>query len=216
MLAAIVPLALFADEAKAILRSTEGVLVNRGAVSHVSAILPGDTIETQASAMAHIELSGSTVDIDPGSVVEFEGDEIFLERGTVKVNSARQFQVRTSCIVVVPANPEWTSFDVTEGNGKVNVAAHKKDVNLDSRGDHQHFTQTSSAKHVAVPEGTQKSREEKCGLADMSSVSAATLGILNSPYAVGIGGAAVAGVTACMLGCFNDDPISPDSPSGKH
>jgi len=107
----------------------------------------------------------------------------------------------------------WTRYDVTDVDGKVTVAALKSDVNINSQsGNAQQAKRSADAGRVSVHEGETKSREEKCGAANVKSASAAALdGIMNSPYAVGAA-LGVAGGLTCWALCRDDDPISPSTP----
>lgn len=215
LLTLLLPLSLLADDAStAILLSNGGVLRNQNEVPASIALFSGDTIQTQPNATARIQLSGATVDISPATVIVFHPDEIVLDHGSILVNTSRQLRVRTGCVVSTPVRAEWTLYNVTDTNGKVTVAARKSDVYLDERsGTLQHASQPKSSTRTIVHETEQKSREEKCGGADLkqSPLGDASPGILNTPYAVGAGVAVVVGLT-CWALCRSDDPLSPSKP----
>jgi len=206
---------LAADDAgAAILRGNGGVLLNGNPAPQSAALFPRDTVETQPkAAVARIELTGSAIDINPETLVEFEGDEIVLEHGSVSVNTSRGFKVRVGCVIVTPVNLTWTRYDVTDVDGKVTVAALKSDVNIDTRSASlQQAKRSANTGRVSVREGEQKSREEKCGAANVKSPGAAAQdGILNSPYTVGAAAGVVSALT-CWALCRGDDPISPSGP----
>lgn len=211
---AILPTSVAADDtAAAILQGNDGVLLNGRPAPPSAAIFPRDTVQTQPKTVARIELTGSAIDINPETLIDFEGDEIILEHGSVSVNTSRAFKVRVGCLIVTPVNPMWTRYEVTDVDGKVNVAALKSDVNIDSRsGNVQQAKRPANAGRVSVHEGEKKSREEKCGAANVKSPTvAAQDGIMNSPYTVGAALAVVGGIT-CWALCRDDDPISPSSP----
>lgn len=210
----ILPASVAADDtAAAILKGNEGVLLNGRPALPSAALFPRDTVETQPKTVARIELTGSAIDINPETLIDFEGDEIVLEHGSVSVNTSRAFKVRVGCLVVTPVNPMWTRYDVTDVDGKVTVAALKSDVNIHSRsGTARQAKRSADAGRVSVHEGETKSREEKCGAANVKSATAAAQdGILNSPYSVGVA-AGVAGALTCWTLCRDDDPISPSTP----
>ncbi len=211
---AILPVSVAAeDKGAAILHSNQGVLVNRSAVPATSTLFPGDAVETQPGTVAKVEVTGSDIDIDAETVVEYEGDEIVLEHGRVSVNTSRGFKVRVGCVMVMPANPAWTRYVVTDTDGKVTVAALKNDVNFDSRSANpQPAKRSANAGRVSVRQGEQSSREKKCGAANIKAARAAAQnGILDSPYSIGAAVGA-AGVLTCVALCHGDDPISPSSP----
>ena len=82
---AILPVSLFGqDNASAMLRSNGiGVSVNKAPVPASIAVFPKDLVETQKQSVARLEASGSTADISPETIVEFNGDELVLEHGTL-------------------------------------------------------------------------------------------------------------------------------------
>jgi len=73
----ILPVSMFADDSKAVLRSNSGVFLNKNAAPATSALFPDDLVETQKNAVARIEAAGSTADISPETVVQFEATNWF-------------------------------------------------------------------------------------------------------------------------------------------
>jgi|HubBroStandDraft_5_1064220.scaffolds.fasta_scaffold179200_2 hypothetical protein len=215
---AILPVSLWADDVSAaMLRSNGvGVFVNKNPASPSNALFSDDLIETQKTAIARIEASGSTADINPETMVQFEGTELVLDHGSLSVNTSRGLRVRVGCITVTPANDaQWTHYDVVDVDGKVTVSALKNDVNIDARSSSpQQAKQSGQSNRVTVREGEQKSREEKCGAAVIrESVRLSGIGaIMNSPWAIGTGIAAIGVLTCFGLLCRNDDPVSPIRP----
>jgi len=213
----VLPVSLWAqDTGAAMLRSSGGVLVNKNPAPASTALLPDDLIETPKDIAARIEVAGSTADMGPETITQFEGDELVLEHGTISVNTSRSMRVRVGCITVTPVNSEWTHYNVTDTNGRVTVWALKNDVYIDSASKNPQNAKRSAQAHsdrTIVKENDQKSRDEKCGAAPVkeSSRFAARGAIMNSPWAVG-GGAAGIGVLMCWALCRGDDPISPSRP----
>jgi hypothetical protein len=164
-LIAILPVSLWADDTgAAMLRSSGGVLVNKNVAPASTALFPDDLIETLKNIVARIEAIGSTADIHPETVLQFEGDELVLEHGSVSVNTSRQLRVRVGCITVVPVNAEWTHYEVADSDGQVTVSSLENDVYIDSRSSNpQQAKQPEHSNHLIVREGEQKSRTEKCG-----------------------------------------------------
>jgi hypothetical protein len=216
LLIVIVPVSLLCqDSAPAILRSSGGVLLNRNPVPASSAIFPNDLIEVPKNAMARIEATGSSADINAESVVQYNADELVLEHGSLSVNTSRGLRVRVGCVTVTPVNSaDWTRYDVADMDGKVTVSALKNDVYLNAHSNNpQQAKQSGESGRTIVREGDQKSREEKCGGADIKQQPnmAGDGAILNSPYvqwpAVGI----VIGIT-CWALCRSGEPLSPAMP----
>ncbi len=192
-----------------------GVLVNKNPAPASIALFSDDLVETEKAVVARIDVSGSAADINAETVVQFEGNELVLDHGSLSVNTSHGMAVRVGCITITPANnAEWTHYDVADLNGKVNVSALKNDVNIDERsGSVRQAKQSAHSNRASVREGEQKSREEKCGAADIRQAGTMPQvgAILNSPYAIA-GGIVTIGVLTCWAFCRSDDPISPTSP----
>jgi hypothetical protein len=218
MMAMIFPASLMADDAApAILRSNGGVRLKGSMAPATATIFPGDTIEVEKNSTARIEVNGSTVDISSETVFEFQGDEIHLQHGTLSVNTSRGFRVRVGCLLVTPVNKQdWSRYDVTDTNGKVNVSSLKNDTNIDSRGGNARAIKTGNSEQATVREGEQKSREEKCGGADLKDRVAADGSLLDSPRIIIPAAWIIGAGTLCLLFCFNNEPLSPSSPSNYH
>jgi hypothetical protein len=211
---AILPASLMADDGgAAMLRSNPGVLLNKNSAPSASAVFPDDVIETPKDATAIIDATGSRAEISPDTIVQFEGDELVLEHGSVSVNTSRGLRVRVGCVTVTPVNADWTNYNVTDLDGKVTVSALKNDVYISSRSSNRPQVRESQLIRTIVREGEQKSRAEKCGAAvPQSSGTVPQLGaILNSPWAK-LGGIIAVGVGVCFGICHGDDPISPYRP----
>lgn len=209
---AILPVSLLAQDTQAaMLRSNGiGVILNKNPAPASTALFPNDLVETQKNAVARIEASGSTADINVDTMVQFEGNELVLDHGSLSVNTSRGLRVRVGCVTVTPVNDTvWTQYDVVDVDGKVSVSALKSDVYINARTKNfEQAKQSARSNRVIVHEGERKSREEKCGAAYTQTTSGA---ILNSPAAIGAGVAAV-GVVACFGLCHNDEPMSPTKP----
>jgi len=215
----ILPVSLLAqDTAAAMLRSNGvGVVVNKNPAPETVALLSDDLIETQKTASARIDAPGSTADINPDTMVQFEGTELVLDHGSLSVNTARGLRVRVGCVIVTPVNnSDWTHYDVADVDGKVNVSALKNDVYIDVRSTTpQQAKQAAHSSRVTVREGEQKSRDEKCGAADTKTPGGGLSGVgavMNSPWAIGAGITGIAVLTCFGRLCRDDDPISPTKP----
>ncbi len=211
---AILPDSLLADDsAAAILHSTGGVLLNRNLAPPSSALFPDDLVQTAAHSEATINSAGSTVMVNPDTLVQFEGSELHLDHGTLQVSTSRQLRVRVGCLTVVPVNPAWTQYDVIDVDGRVTVAARTSDVNIEARG--MRLTQGAKGERVqrvTVREGEQQTREENCAAATQAPAYVAGKGaILNSPWVKWPAIGAI-GVATCLVLCRSDDPISPTRP----
>jgi hypothetical protein len=207
------PVSLAADEtAAAILRSIgSGVLVNSNPAPTSMALFANDLVETPQNAVARIELSGSTADINADTVVQFQGDELVLDHGSVSVSTTRGMRVQVGCLTVTPVNlSQWTQYNVSDVDGKVTVNAAKSDVYIDRRAKKaQESKNPSRSTRDIVRVSEQKSREEKCGAAFVRGDNVAGLGaVMNSMWAKIVAGGAV-GAVVCLGLCHDDDPASP-------
>lgn len=216
IMAVVLPVSLCADDVTgAMLHSNgAGILVNKSTATASLAIFPNDLIETQKDAVARIEITGSTADINPETMIQFESDDLVLDHGGVSVNTTRGLRVRVGCLTVTPVNPsDWTQFDVVDIDGKVNVHALKNDVYIDGRSKNpQEVKKPSHSTRDLIREGEQKSREEKCGGAYMKAQRMAGLGAIMNSLPAKIVGAAAVGTVLCFGLCSGDDPISPWKP----
>ena len=215
-MAVILPVSLMADDTgAAMLRSNPGVLLNKNPAPASAALFRDDLIETPKQVVARIEASGSTADIGPETMVQFDGDELVLEHGSLSVNSNQGMRVRVGCLTITPVNTDWTHYEVTDVDGKVTVSALKNDVYINEHTPKpQQARQSSQSSRTLVREGEQKSRDEKCGGAAPQQPPTHVAGvgaIMNSPWAKTAGLAGIGGLL-CLAFCHNDDPVSPSKP----
>jgi len=207
-LTCVLPSALMGqDSAAAVLRSNGGVMLNGNAAPVSSALFKDDNIQTQPAATAKIDATGSTVDVQPETFLQFEGDELALQHGTLQLITSRGMKVRVGCLRVVPINMDWTQYDVTDVDGKVTVVAHKNDVKIESRGARLPKNRPGGRSEDIVHAGERATRSDSCG-ADIPSQAPASGGVLNSPKVIWAAvGVITVGVT-CWILCENE-PISP-------
>ena len=114
----------------AVVHSKGGVWVNGAEVADSTAVFPGDLLETKPGSVANLDAEGSSVLIQPESVVKFQGNSLNLEHGSVSVGTSTSMSVQVNCIKVEPVSNERTQYDVADVSGTVQVAAHKYDVNI--------------------------------------------------------------------------------------
>jgi hypothetical protein len=211
---AIMPASLLGqDSARAMLHNNGGTWLNGNPAPNSSAIFPHDLIETRTQNAAKIDADGSSVTIQPGTLVQFEGDEIVLDHGSLQVNTARTMKVRLDCLTVVPLTQDWTRYDVIDVAGKLTVAAYNNDVQIHYQGAAIRQSKHAASLEVTVHRGEQVSRDERCRAASKAAATPpdAAGPILNSPWAIGAGAVAI-GVLTCWALCRRSDPISPDVP----
>jgi len=212
----LLPFSLSAQEVGgAILHSTGfGVFVNESAAPPSIAIFPNDLVKTEKDVVARLQFTGSEVEINSETIMQFTPTELALDHGNVTVATSRGVKVRVGCITMTPVHDDQrTQYQVLDVNGKVSVAALKDDVFIEV---HPKSAQGMNGRELErnrglVHEGQQASREERCGASSLKSGVAAIGPILNSPYAVGVAAIDI-GVIACLGLCHDDDPLSPAKP----
>ena len=114
----ILPTSLMAqNSARAMLHNDGGVWLNGSPAPNSSAIFLNDLVQTQKGSWAKIDADGSTVTVQPETIVQFEGDELVLDHGGLQVNTSRGLKVRVNCITVIPLTQDWNRYDVTDVDG---------------------------------------------------------------------------------------------------
>ncbi len=197
---------LFAAEQPAAMLYTHGTaLLNGNTIARPSAIFSGDMVETNAISAANINASGSIVLVLNDSLVKYQGEAVNLEHGGVTISTSKLLATRAGNVVVSPAAGVWTEFEVRDVDGRVEIAARKGDLTIsDDRG-----TSTLAQGQQTTREETQQEQDNKKKKKKSAAAPAAAGGgALSSPVAIGIGGAAILGVTAWVL-VKSDDPASP-------
>jgi hypothetical protein len=210
----ILPTSLVAqDSARAMLHDDGGVWLNETPAPNSSAIFLHDLLQTQKGSLAKIDADGSTVTVQPDTIVQFEGDELILDHGSLQLNTSREMRVRVNCITVTPLTQEWTRYDVTDVDGKVLVAAYANDVKIHFQGAATRQSKLATFSDVTVHQGEQVTRDERCSAAiKPAEGSSATTPILDTPWAIGAGFATI-GILTCWALCRGGEPVSPVSPS---
>ncbi len=208
------PLSLTAaDTGSAILHSEGGVWLNGTEIAGSTAVFAGDSIETKPGFVANLDAEGSSVLIRGESIVKFQGDSLTLEHGSVSVGTSTLMSVHVNCIEVKPVSDGRTQFDVTDLTGKVEVAAHKKDVNITQSGTLRKTSSQSASQSATVHEGQEATRDETtmCGAA--SPPRSPSTGLNTKWLEIG-GGAGGGAVILCILLCkgTKTSNVSPSEP----
>ncbi|MGA7320494.1 MAG: hypothetical protein WBW98_08280 [Candidatus Sulfotelmatobacter sp.] len=203
----ILPTSLMAqNSARAMLHDDGGVWLNGSPAPNSSAIFLHDLVQTQKGNWAKIDADGSTVTVQPETIVQFEGDELILDHGSLQLNTSRGMKVRVNCITVIPLTQDWNRYDVTDVDGRVVVVAHQNDVRIHYQGAATRLSKQARSSDVTVHQGEQVTREERCGAPARPAEATGTT--LNSIWAKGAGIAAV-GILTCWALCRGDEPVSP-------
>jgi hypothetical protein len=217
---ALCPLSLTAaDTGSAVLHSQGGVWVNGAEIASSTVVFPGDVLETKPGFVANLDAEGSSVLIQPESVVKFQGTFLGLEHGSVAVGTSTSMSVHVNCIKVEPVSIERTQYEVSDVNGTVQVAARKNDVNITQGGilkktPVQNGTSPSATQSATVHEGQQATRDESAACGAAARPGGGTGNGLNTKW-LEIGGAAGGGILVlCLLLCKGSSPsnVSPSQP----
>jgi hypothetical protein len=205
------PFSLFAADSDAAMLYTSGHAWVNG--SHVprssSAIFSGDLLQTHSDSVANINQAGSTVQVLSDSLVQFEGSSVKIDHGAVRVSTSKLMATTAGDVKVVPASSVWTEFNVTDVDGTVRISARKGDLTISDGKETTTLAQGQDTTRDESSDTSGKGRKNKKQAA--GATPGATGGVLNSPYAIGIGGGAVVGLTAWAI-FRDDDPVSPVKP----
>lgn len=208
------PLAMFAADSNAAMLYTNGAAWVNG--SHVprfsSAIFSGDLLQTRSDSVAKINEPGSIITVLADSLVTFETAAMGIDHGGVDISTSKQVGAKAGDVNVKPASLSWTEFNVVDVDGNVKITARKGDLTVTYG--KEVFTlaqgqETTRDENLPDQNGSKRSSKKR-GAGD--TAPGAQGGLLNSPWAVGIGGAAVIGVTTWVL-IKNDEPMSNSSPN---
>jgi hypothetical protein len=205
------PASLFAaDSGAAMLYATGVAWVNGSHVPNASAIFAGDLVQTRSDAAANINAPGSSITVLGDSLVQFDGASLKVEHGGVAISTSKGVAASAGDVKVAPASNSWTEFNMTDVDGTVKIAARKGDLNITDDNGTTTLAQgqetTRDEQSDQSSDGKKKNKKRGTGAAP-----AAGGGVLDSPLAIGIGGAVIVGVTAWVL-IRNDNPVSPSEP----
>lgn len=214
VLAVLFPYSLFAADSNAAMLYINGSAWVNG--THVprpsSAIFSGDLVQTRRDSVANINAPGSSITVMADSLVQFEGSSLKIEHGGVAVATSKGVGTTAGDVKVTPVSGEWTEFNVTDVDGTVRIAARKGELTIfdgnatTTLAQGQETTRQETSDETTDANGKKKKKRE-----DGSAVPGATGGILNSPYAIGAGAAAIGAVAVWVL-TKSDNPASPAIP----
>lgn len=197
------------DPSRGLLHSEGGTWLNEAPAPNVAAIFPDSLVQTSAGHAARIEVDGSSILIQPESMVQFQGHELVLDHGWLQLDTAREVEVMAGCLTISPVSADRTQYDVSDASGKVNISATKGDVKIHS---HAGPSRKGSSADSVVHQGEHVTRVEQCGFNSRTNVpGAGTPGLLDTTQAE-FAGVVAAGVLICLGLCHGDDPISPARP----
>jgi hypothetical protein len=208
MMVVIFPAALFAaDQPAAMLYSHGTALLNGDSISRSSAIFSGDLVQTNPDSAANINASGSIVLVRNDSLVKYQGNAVELEHGGVTISTSKLLATRAGDVTVSPAASVWTEFEVRDVDGRVQIAARTGDLTIsDDTGTTTLAQGQETTRDESQDDNTKKKKKKR-----EAAPAAGTGSILSSSWAIGIGGAAIAGGVTWVL-LQNGPPVSPSKP----
>lgn len=202
---AITPASLMAaDEAGAIVYCKGTVWRNGDLLPNASAILAGDLVQTTKDSVATITASGSSIIVQPESVVKFAGNAISLEQGNISVASSTELVTSAGIAIVTPAANVWTEYEVTDMNGVIEVLARKGNLEVNCGKE----TTTLSDGMQATSDASGKCKRKRRG----GAYPPASGDILNTRYLEYIGAGAGVGTLIWLLWPSPQKPVSAAQP----
>jgi ferric-dicitrate binding protein FerR (iron transport regulator) len=200
---------LAGETASAMLYTSGAAWLNGSEVPKSAAVFSGDMLQTRPDATASIQANGSSVMVLADSLVKFEGPSVELEHGSVRVTTARGMAARAGDVTVKPAANTWTEFQVTDVDGRVQIAANKGDVTVqDDKGTTTTVTQGQETTRDDTPDSNKKKKHRRRGT---GAETAARGGIMSSTPVI-YGSLAVTGVAAAWVWSRQEPPVSPACP----
>ncbi len=208
------PSSIFAADTNAAMLYTHGAAWVNGV--HVprfsSAIFSGDLVQTRSDTVADINEPGSTITVLADSLVEFQPSSLHVEHGGVTVSTSREVGTVAGDVNVKPASSAWTEFNVVDVDGTVKIAARKGTLSITYGKEIFTLAQgQETTRDETAPDSNNDSKKSKKKDAT-GTAPGASGGWLNSPIAVGVGAAAVLGVTTWVL-VQSNQPASPSKPN---
>ena len=200
VLFAIVPAALYAaDIGAAMLYSSGTTWVNGSAIPKSSAIFPGDLVQTRSDSVAKINGPGLSAIILSDSLIEFQGNALSVERGSVTIATSKTIAAKVGDITVTPASKTWTEFEVEDSGGSVAIAAHKGDLLL---ADETGTSTLAEGQRTTRDAPSSSKRKKGAGAAPAAS------GRVLAKVLIGLGAGTIGTVEGWVL-AQGDDPMCP-------
>lgn len=198
---------LAGETASAMLYTNGAAWLNGSEVPKSAAVFSGDMLQTRPDSTASIQSNGSSVMVLADSLVKFEGPAVELEHGAVRVTTSRGLEAHAGDVTVKPAANTWTEFQVTDVDGRVQIAANKGDVTVqDDKG-----TTTVTQGQQTTRDDTTNPEKKKKRRRRAGAATAAGGGIMSSTPVV-YGGLAAVGGAAIWIWTRSEPPVSPACP----
>jgi len=200
---------LAGETASAMLYTNGAAWLNGSDVPKSAAVFSGDLLQTRADSTASIQSNGSSVMVLADSLVKFESPvTVELEHGAVRVTTSHGLAARAGDVTVKPVANSWTEFQVTDVDGRVQIAANKGDLTVqDDKGTTTVAQGQQTTRDDTTDADKKKKRRRKPG-----AVPAASGGVMSSAPVL-YGGLAAVGVGAIWIWTRNEGAVSPSCPS---
>ena len=199
---------LAGETASAMLYTNGAAWLNGSEVPKSAAVFSGDMLQTRPDSTASIQSNGSSVMVLADSLVKFEGPAVELEHGAVRVTTSRGLAARAGDVTVKPASNTWTEFQVTDVDGRVQIAANKGDLTVqDDKG-----TTTVTQGQETTRDDTSDTEKKKKRRHGAGAATAAGGGIMSSTPVI-IGGLGVIAGVGLWVWLQDEPPVSPTCPS---
>jgi hypothetical protein len=202
---------LAGETASAMLYTNGAAWLNGSEVPKSAAVFSGDMLQTRPDSTASIQSNGSSVMVLADSLVKFEGLAVELEHGAVRVTTSRGLATRAGDVTVKPAANTWTEFQVTDVDGRVQIAASKGDLTVQ---DDKGTTTVTQGQETTRDDTADQEKKKKRRRKGSGAAPAAGGGIMSSPPVVYGGLAAIGGATIWIL-TRSEPPVSPACPSSS-
>ena len=200
---------LAGETASAMLYTNGAAWLNGSDVPKSAAVFSGDMLQTRADSTASIQANGSSVMVLADSLVKFEGPAaVELEHGSVRVTTSHGLAAQAGDVTVKPVANSWTEFQVTDVDGRVQIAANKGDLTVqDDKGSTTVAQGQQTTRDDTADTEKKKKKRRKPGAA-----TAASGGIMSSAPVV-YGGLGVAAGATIWIWTRDEGALSPSCPS---
>lgn len=200
---------LAGETASAMLYTNGAAWLNGSEVPKSAAVFSGDMLQTRPDSTASIQSNGSSVMVLADSLVKFEGLAVELEHGAVRVTTSRGLATRAGDVTVKPVANTWTEFQVTDVDGRVQIAANKGDLTVQ---DDKGTTTVTQGQQTTRDDTTDTEKKKKKRRRGNGAATAAGGGIMSSTPVVYGGLGVIAGV-GVWVWLQQEAPVSPACPS---
>ena len=168
---------LAGETASAMLYTNGAAWLNGSEVPKSAAVFSGDMLQTRPDSTASIQSNGSSVMVLADSLVKFEGPAVELEHGAVRVTTSRGLAARAGDVTVKPAANTWTEFQVTDVDGRVQIAANKGDLTVQ---DDKGTTTVTQGQQTTRDDTADTEKKKKSAGTEAGAAPAAGGGIMSS------------------------------------